>query len=71
MIVSVSSYPCQCYKSIRRGSPAGDHKAGLMPVDAKDIRCQIMGLHKRLLGICGTNTKNKTKNSKIISKIEI
>lgn len=52
MIVSVRPYPCQCYNSIRRGRPAGDHEAGLMPVDAKDVRRRIVGLHKWLVGIC-------------------
>lgn len=58
MIASVRPYPCQCHNSIRRWCPAGDHKAGLMSVNAKDVRCWIMGLHKWLLGICGPKQKN-------------
>lgn len=50
-IVFVRPYRCQRYNSIRGGRPAGDNEAGLMSVDAQDVRCRIMGLHKWLLRI--------------------
>lgn len=50
VMIFVMPYPCQCYKSVRRRRPAGDQEAGLMPVDAQDIRV-VTGLHKWLLGI--------------------
>lgn len=43
-------YPCKCYNSIRRGRPAWDREACLMPVDAQELSC-LMGISKRLLGI--------------------
>ncbi len=51
MMVFVRPYPCQCHNSIRRGCPAGDHKAGFMPVDAQEVRCRIMWVHKWSLRI--------------------
>lgn len=68
MIVSVRPYPWQRYNSIRRGCPAGDHEAGLMPVDTQDVRCWITGLHKWLVRICGTK---KPPPKLVISKIQV
>lgn len=45
------TYHCQCYRNIRRGCPTGDHKSGLMSVDAQSMRSSIIGLYKWLLGI--------------------
>lgn len=42
-------YPCQCYINIRWGCPTRDNKAGLVPVDAKNII--FNRLHKWLVGI--------------------
>lgn len=54
MVVVVRPYICQDYSSIRRSRPAGDHQAGLIPVDSQDVWSLIMGLYKWLLRICGT-----------------
>lgn len=61
-IVSVRPYPCQCHNRIRRGCPAGDDETGFMPVDAQDVRCWIMRLHKQLLRICGMKKNKKKQN---------